>query len=394
MRILIAHVAYEHRGGEDVVVENESSLLGEAGHEVSLLVVPSSDFHRLSKCEQLRIALNMGDHAHGRALVRAAIEEHHPDVVHFHNLYPLLGCGAIAEAASLGCATVQTLHNYRLSCIAGTHFRNGRVCERCRPGHHSAGVVRGCYRGSRAQSLAMARGVAGQWQMLSRQGLPHGEVCLTDFMRDRLIGFGAGASVLHVKPNSVGAREGADWAARRGAVFVGRLSAEKGILELVEAWGSNMAELRIVGDGPLVDVIRERSRLKPNVWVVGRLSGYEVTRVVGDARVLVLPSIWWEGGYPLVAQEALGVGTPIVAYALGAMAPAAEVGEELLVEPAGDAAALARAANSVCSMSENEWQSLSAKAAQLHEKSYSASANLQALMSLYSELIAGVRANG
>jgi len=386
MKVLIAHIAYEQRGGEDVVVETEARLLREAGHDVSLLVVSSSRFRDLSRFEQTRIALRMDDHTYGRALIRAAIEEHRPEIVHFHNLYPLLGPGAIAEAASLGCATVQTFHNYRLSCIAGTHFRNGEVCERCRPGHHGAGVARGCYRGSRMQSLAMACGVTQQWRCLIKEGLPHVALCLTDFMRDRLIGLSAPGDALVVKPNSVEVGGRAGWDNRAGVVFVGRLSEEKGIAELLDRWTRDMPELRVIGDGPLYHLVRQRCDERPNVRLVGRLDAEGVRKEIACARALVFPSRCWEG-LPLVVLEALAEGTPVVAFALGAMTLLEQVSPELLVSYELGAAALGGAAARVCLLPGTRWAELSSRVVGLHEVAYSHEASIGALEAVYAGLV-------
>ena len=155
MKVLLAHVRYRYPGGEDVVFSMEHELLEKAGVEVEALDLASSAVGGLRHSERLRLAMHYSDHQLGRRLIRDKILSFQPQVVHFHNLYPILGPGAIDEARHLGCATVQTLHNFRLSCLNGRHFdfSRGVVCEYCRPTHFIDGVARACYRSSRIQSF-------------------------------------------------------------------------------------------------------------------------------------------------------------------------------------------------------------------------------------------------
>ena len=378
----MAHVAYVHRGGEDAVVENETRLLRNAGHDVSGLVIPSLEFRSLPLGTQLSIATNMGDHAYGRRLISNAIETHSPDVVHFHNLYPLLGPGAIAEADRLGCATVQTLHNYRLSCIAGTHFRDGRICEDCRPGGHGLGIVRGCYRQSCLESLAIAGGLSAQWAQF-RVGLPNVAICLTDFMRDRLTMAGVPPERLVVKPNSVDASTtSVPSSQREGALVVGRLSPEKGISELASRWPLDAPVLTIVGDGPLLKQMRESAG--PNVRLVGSVDAPTVRRYVSSCDVLVLPSVCFEG-MPLVLLEALAEGTPVAAFATGGTGRVvAQIGPSLVAAP-GDWDSLIAAATRACNVDSGAWEAMSERAVELYELHYSHARNLVQLEGIYSK---------
>lgn len=382
MKILIAHVSYEHRGGEDVVVETEATLLRAAGYDVSLLVIPSSLFRDLGRMEQAAIAASMGDHSFGRSLIRRAIAAHQPDVVHFHNLYPLFGPGAIREAAESGCATVHTIHSYRMSCIAGTHYRSGGICERCRPGHHAPGVLRACYRESLLASFVMARGVSAEWSALTRDGLPHMTVCLTDFMRRRLLLRGLPAARSIVKPNSVHDGGFATSEERDGVCLIGRLSVEKGVLELLGAWTADAPPLKIIGDGPLREAVVSHSAARSNIEYLGPQSPQAVRGVLRQSLVGVMPSRCFEGA-PLVLLEALSEGTPIVAFDHGAMTILGDVSSELLV-PYGDFGALVALANRIHSLPSQEWTNLSVRGQGLFQQHYTDESNIRSLEAIYS----------
>jgi len=376
-------VGYRLPGGEEAVVQTETRLLQEAGHDVMSLVVPSEGFSELSVIEQATIALRLGDHRYGRRLMREAIHEFRPDVVHFHNLYPLLGPGAMRVARESGCATVQTFHNYRLSCIAGTHLLEGTVCERCSPGHHASGVVRGCYRGSRLQSLSMAKGVSAQWRLLAEQNLPNIGICLTGFMRDRLIHHGAPADTLVVKPNGVESGRFEDSPqVRHGVLFVGRLSSEKGILQLLDGWDESLPPLRIAGDGPLRNDITVGCEKKANVTYLGPLAPTRVREELSAARVAALPSRWYEGGLPLVVLESLAEGAPVVAFDLGAMTGLRQVDSALLCKP-GDFEAFRARCSKIHAMKDGEWVPLSSSCRNAHADRYSHASSIAGLLEVY-----------
>lgn len=382
MRVLVAHVAYRHQGGEDVVVDSEVRLLKEAGHHVAALVVPSDRFQSLPIVDRVSIVGRMGDHAVGHQLIREAIDEHRPDIVHFHNLYPLFGPGAMLEAARAGCATVQTFHNYRMSCVAGTHYWDGEVCEKCRPRSHTAGVIRGCYRQSRLQSAAMSRGVSAQWEALVELGLPHVGLCLTDFMRERLSQYGARPETLLVKPNSVDSGQPLPWNERRGACFVGRLSSEKGAAELLSHWSEDLPPLTVIGDGPEGERIRTRYLESKNIILSGQMGAAQVRSMLRQVRVLILPSLWYEGGLPLVALEALSEGTPVAAFDLGAMRDLRRL-SPALASPPGDFDRLVQSAVSICQMPPREWAHVSEAAEAFHQSAYTHERNVVSLAAAY-----------
>jgi len=390
MRILIAHVRYRQRGGEDVVVDTEAALLRAAGHDVAVLDLRSEAFDVLPLLTKLQIGLGAGDHSYGRDLVRKAILAYRPDVVHFHNLYPLLGPGAIDEAVCLGCGTVQTLHNYRLSCIAGTHFRDGSVCEKCLPVHHGQGIRHACYRSSVLQSLALAGGVSRQWRLARSGRAPHVLLCLTEFMRGRLIDAGLPGQMLIVRPNGVpGSSSCTPYERRSGVIFVGRLSPEKGILQLVDGWDESLPALRVIGDGPLRDDIVVRCERKANVTYLGHLSPARVREELGAARVTALPSVSYEGGLPLVILESFAEGTPVVGFDHGAMTVLREVDSALVCAP-GDFEVFRARCSMIHAFDVEERIALSSRCRNVHASRYSHASSVAGLLEAYSRAQSGL----
>ena len=381
MRVLVVHVAYRHRGGEDAVVEREVELLRSAGVDASTLIVPSDRFESLPRATQGSIALRLGDHSYGRSLLRQALDREQPDIVHAHNLYPSLGVGALREAKAAGVRTVHTWHNYRASCIAGTHLYKGRQCTDCSTSSRSAGCVRGCYRGSRIQSVLYARAMKVLVDAV-RTGVPEKVVCLTAFQREWFIRQGIPESSLVLKPNSMSASAPMPFADRSGALYVGRLSPEKGVEGLVQAWRDATHTLQVIGDGSDSAPLSGGPGGSSAVLFRGEESPQACREAMARARVVLVPSLCFEA-LPMVVIEALAAGTPVLTFAGGSVERVASVG----AVPRGDYSALVAAAIEICRMEEVGWQALSSAALSAHEAHFSDSENVARMLEMYSSLL-------
>ena len=386
MRVLVCHVHYEQPGGEDAVFRAEIELLRDARVEVSTLELQSRDLHAIPFQQRARIALSYSDHGWGRGLVRAAIKQHRPDVVHFHNVFPQLGPGAMAEADRLGCATLQTLHNHRLSCLTGRYLRGGEPCTLCAPEHFANGVRYGCYRGSRAQGFLVSRATTRQWQNFLYRGTPLYWLALTPFVRELYLRFGAPADRVIVKPNSVDEGSPSGIEHRSGIFCGGLLSPEKGIIPLMRAWPDDAPLLTVAGDGPLRGAAE--AAVKRNVRFLGRISPRSMRAALRTSLMVAMPSISSEG-LPLVALEAFSEGTPVVSFdgwSLGSIL--SEVSPQCVVT-SRDFPALARRACELANLV--GWESISERCVQLWRDNYSHPVNREALIRIYEAALARKR---
>jgi glycosyltransferase involved in cell wall biosynthesis len=260
------------------------------------------------------------------AHVRQRAAEFRPDVIHAHNLYPMLSPSVLRGA---GAPVVVTLHNYRLLCLPATFLRDATTCEDCLGKTPWRGVVHRCYRDSAAGSAALATSLA------VHRGLGTFErvgafLAVSDFVRAKHIEAGFPAERIRVKPNFV-----TPLPRRTGAgdyfLFLGRLSPEKGLDRLVSVWRDVPARLVVVGDGP------ERGRLEAAasgaVEFHGAVAPEQVPGYLENARALVLPSICYEGA-PRTVVEAFAAGVPVIANRKGALPTIVEEGDTgLLVDP-------------------------------------------------------------
>lgn len=341
-RVLLVHNRYlEPVGGENAVVEMQRSLFARRGCRISVYLRESRE---LQAAPGLRVAAATGL-VSGRwdyHELDQVIDAGQPEVAVVHNVYPLVGNDVHVHLRRRGIATVQVIHAMRYTCLNGLHFRKGQICERCHTGYVLPGVVRGCYRGSVVQSA-----LQGTEYLRTRWLAPFHRhvdrfVALTRFAAGRLQAAGVPAEKIRVIPNAF--REapalGVDPAAGTHVLFLGRLSAEKGVDVLVRALAGAGIPVIVAGDGP------ERATLEGlaaslggnNIRFVGVMRGEDKQALIDRARIVAFPSIWFEG-FPLALLEGMAAGRAVVASRLGGIPEIARDGVEARLCPPGDVAA-------------------------------------------------------
>jgi glycosyltransferase involved in cell wall biosynthesis len=332
MKILAVHNRYRLRGGEDECHDAKVRLLASRGHHVRELVFDNS---LIADGNRLGLALSTCWNRASYSRLTDAASNWRPDIIDIDNFFPLGSPSIHYAARRLKIPTVQTLHNYRLLCPAATLFRNGTVCEQC-IGRRAPwpGFVHRCYRGSAGASAAVtamvcAHNALGTWQ--SKVTL---FVALTEFARRKFIQGGLPPERITVKPNFVENDRGPGAGDGDYALYAGRLSAEKGIDGLLLAWPrGGTGHLIIAGDGPLAPLVQRTAENFNNVTFVGRKPLSEIHELMARARVLLVPSVCYEG-LPGVIIESFCQGTPVIANRLGSMSELIRDGETgWLVEP-------------------------------------------------------------
>ena len=315
MRVLQIHNSYKIPGGEDAVVRNEFELLTNHGISVEQWQVSNHSIN--TPLSTIQTALSTSYSRRSRNDLQMYLKDKRFDVAHIHNFFPILTTSIYDTLRANGIPVVQTLHNFRSLCAGGLFLRNGKICENCLEGSPYKSVLHKCYRDSHLGTLAVAHAIEKQKTRQVWKNMVDRFIVLTDFARKKFIQGGFPAHKLRVKPNFVTTSlpKGPP-PPRQGALFVGRLSHEKGIEHLLAVWEKLEAPLTIAGSGPLEGKIK--SLAPKNVKLVGHLSPAKVQSLMTRAQFLVLPSRCYEG-FPLVIAEAFANGLPIIASRLGAM---------------------------------------------------------------------------
>lgn len=388
--VLLVHERYREYGGEDAAVEAQLRLLERAGHRVELLEVDNEVIdERSGVAGRVRLAATTIWSRAGIRRVTNAVRAMRPDVVHVHNTFPLLSPAIYGPARALGPAIVQTLHNFRLVCPNGVLFRDGHPCQDC-VGQPVAlpGVVHSCYRDSLAASGVVAAMLAvhrarGTW----RRDVDR-FVALSSFARDRLIRGGIPPARLRVLRNFVDAPAPPPRDRGDNLLFVGRLTEDKGVRILLEAWRSARvpARLRFAGDGPLAALV-QAAAAEPGLRIdaLGRLSRDRTLEEMRRARAVVVPSQWYEN-CPMTVIEAFACGRPVIATGHGGLLEMVEHGSTGLLFDPGDASGLA--ASLALAVSEPDRMDGMGQAAwRRYEQAYSPTVAYRDLIEVYGEAI-------
>ncbi len=341
MNLLIAHNFYnsEIPSGENQVFEAERRLLLKKGHILETFTRHSDEIRAKGAIGVIRGALATPWNPWMAKAIRQRVEELQPDVVHVHNTFPLLS-PAIFHAIGKRAARVLTLHNYRLFCPAAIPMRDGKVCTECMDKRSPMpAMIHGCYRGSRAATLPLAFSVGLHRALGSWTKQIDAFICLSEFQRELMIEAGLPSEKVHVKPNFYpGNPDVLAWPERRPyVVFAGRLSAEKGVINLLRAWqlwGAAAPELRLVGDGELRAELERMAEGLP-VRFLGQVGAEDAQAQIAGARLLVLPSECLET-FGLVVVEAFAHGTPAAVSNLGPLPSIVEHGKSGMVFQPGD----------------------------------------------------------
>ncbi|MEW6676746.1 MAG: glycosyltransferase family 4 protein [Pseudomonadota bacterium] len=378
-RVLVVHNAYQHRGGEDTVVEAEVALLRARGHEVEIW---SRSNEEVVGMPALKLAGQTLWSSHTFSELTSLVRKFQPDVIHAHNTFPLISPSLYWAASKADVPVVQTLHNFRLMCLNALFLRNGQVCEDCMGHVPWKGVARGCYRNSRPASAVLAGMLTLHRGLGTFQNKVARFIALNEFCRDKFIQGGLPPDLVTIKPNFVDSPPPME-VNRQGLLFVGRLSTEKGINTLSSAMSMQRdINISVAGDGPEASLIRDA----PGVTMLGALPSDMVRSVMEESIALIVPSIWYEN-FPRTIVEAFAAGLPVIASRIGALADiVSDKNTGLFFEP-GNAQDLAdKMAWAQAHPAEMHEMGRNARAH--YERSFTPEVNYQQLINIYQAAIA------
>ncbi|MDX3354845.1 glycosyltransferase [Streptomyces sp. ME01-24h] len=346
MHVLVVHNRYASAqpSGENRVVDQEVGLLREAGHRVEVFERRSDDIAGRSLLGKAAVPLLVPWNPAVRAELAARLRAERPDVVHVHNVFPLLSPAVLAACADAGVPVVATLHNYTQVCPPGTLQRDGRPCTECVGSAPLPAVRHGCYRDSRLATVPLAVSLSVNrrrwWSGVDRF------FCISAAQRDVLVTSGMPAGRLAVKHNFVPDPDARRVGPGEHLLYLGRLAQAKGVRLLMAAWDEIAADggvgvpLVVAGAGPLEREVAAWAAGRDDVRFIGLCDPAECRRVVARSVAVVAPSTWLEA-FGLVVVEAMAAGVPTVAAGHGAFVELVEDGVTGLLHRPGEAASLA-----------------------------------------------------
>ncbi|MBA2445391.1 MAG: glycosyltransferase family 4 protein [Nocardioidaceae bacterium] len=370
------------------VMAHEAHMLAAAGHDIEQFTLPAAEDMGLGSA---RLGLKAVWNAEAYRQVSERVKRFGPDVVHVHTPFPVMSPAVFQAANRLDVATVTTVHGYRYSCIAGTCFRNGGLCQDCIGKRLKwPGLWHRCYHDSVAASGALTLSLALHRRTLHRE--VDRFIALTSFSKHLLVRDGIPAHKIVVKPNSV-PDPGTDieevTSKNRYVAFVGRLTAIKGIRTLLAAWKhvpQGSLELHIAGDGPLRPMVEQHCRDDASISYLGWLDESGVYDLMAKAECVVVPSEWYEGGLPLVLLRSFAVGTPVIVSNLENLADGVVHGHTGLSFDTGDVLSLAHALSQVAHEPAS-FRRMRLNAREAYLQHYSPDVNLARIESIYTQVL-------
>ncbi|MGV8898780.1 MAG: glycosyltransferase family 4 protein [Burkholderiaceae bacterium] len=379
MKILIAHNAYQMKGGEDRVVEAEAGLLKQYGHDVEIYQRHNDELNGMSKTSAA--ISTVWSRQSGNEMDRYC-QAFQPDVIHVHNTFPLISPSLYWVASAHQIPVVQTLHNFRLLCPQATFLRQGNICVDCLGKPTWRSIPRKCYRDSEMQSAAITGMLTIHRTFGTYRNKITRYIALNGFCRDKFVEGGLPADKICIKPNFAVSDASPGDCVRRGGLFVGRLSTEKGLDVLVAATQNpRQAGIEVVGSGPLEALAKTHF----GEMYSGFILLEQIMHKMRSALFLVVPSICYESS-PCTIAEAFSCGLPVIASRLGALAEIIEDGVTgLLFEP-GNSTDLAEKIAWANANSEQMLQ-MGQAARREYETRYTPERNHQMLLEIYEDAI-------
>ncbi|MGE4291127.1 MAG: glycosyltransferase [Desulfovibrio sp.] len=401
MKILLANKFFFNKGGSERVMFQERDWLKAHGHEIVDFSMadernePSpfaGDFLSYrdfaapaTPLEKLRLARDFVHCGEAVRRITALAERERPHIAHLHNIYHHLTPSIIPALKRLGIKVVMTLHDYKTVCPAYLMLdKDGKICRKCEPHRFYKPLTTNC-QGSRFKGLLLATERSFHHWLASYDGVdafiaPSAFLCATVtrhvLPRSKVRVIANGIEVERFSPTCTDAAY---------ALYIGRLSREKGIPTLLEAHNCLGASipLKVVGSGPEEEALRARY---PFAEYLGQRSWEEVIALMDCASYVAVPSEWYEN-CPMVVLEAMSLAKPVLGAAIGGIPELLEDGRTGLLFRAGDV-------QDLCRKMERLWVTPSLRrdmglAARVRaEERYTLERHMEQVVALYEELLA------
>ncbi|WP_211831078.1 glycosyltransferase family 4 protein [Kistimonas asteriae] len=382
----MVHNRYQVHGGEDVVFENEKNLLAFNSFSVSEYVVTNTSINGF--LDQVKTLKDVKFSEQQRRIISERVSLLNPCLIHAHNIFPLLTPSIFHACQDAGVPVVYTLHNFRNLCPTATLMDDGKICERSLQASSWWTVPKRVYRNSLIGTAALAYMVdyhksKGTWQThVDRY------IALTEFAKAKFIAGGFPADKISVKPNFIeDPQKGNKIIEKKGgyAVFVGRLSEEKGLSILLEAWKAINYPLKIIGDGPMKSFVEKQSANNLNIQFLGFQNTSTIFYLLQNADFMIMPSTWYET-FGLVMIEAFANGTPALVSNIGSMAEIVSDGKTGLHFEVGNPDSLAEKAEYLI-LHPKITREMGVNSRQEYLQKYTPEINIEILLDIYRQTI-------
>lgn len=397
MRILYCNKYSFPFSGTEKYLFDLMDLMKSQGHEVALFSADDLEegpqnsnptFATQGLFQKAKIGLRAVYSWKARRALRRVIREFKPDVVHIRNIYHLLSPSILAELKAHKIPVLYHLNDFKILCPSYNLVSHGNACERCKSGQFWHVVTEGCYAGGRVASVALAAEAYTHKWLGSYQNCVDRFIAPSEFVKQKLIEHGWNGRKIEVLPHFQ--KLSADVSVPQEdapILYFGRLSAEKGITDLLAAMRQlPNVKLQIAGEGPLRTALEQEVATfeMKNVQFLGHMQGKSLEQVIATARFTVFPTRAYETfGKSIV--ESYACARAVVASDLGSRRELVHEGKTGLLYPVGDSAKLAEAISWLIAHPEIATE-MGATGRKLVEKNYAPKQHYKNLLKLYQDL--------
>lgn len=390
MKILLIHNFYRFRGGEDRYVRILEEILCRNGHQVIHFFSDSRSIKQFNFLQKCLIPLKLINSPAANKELEKIVHQEKPHLAVAHNLMPLLSLSLLKVLKRNNIPILKRLENYKFLCLNGLFLRNNfNVCEVCRRGNFIPGIIHRCYQKSffNSMGIAISEFIHRKFKTVSKTADLF--LATSDFVKSKFVEAGFPGEKIAVQPNFLDFEPEESVAQPENyAIYVGRLSKEKGLVTLLKAF-KELSELplKILGEGPLMDELKEFTRLHrmAHVTFEGFIDGQAKREILKKALFLVFPSECYESfGYSIIESFACGV--PVVASDIGGARELVRDGENGFLFEVGSPEDLQEKISAMLS-DRQQLMKMKERALERAKKSYTIETGCRDLAALFKRLV-------
>lgn len=399
MRILLVNKFHYLRGGSEKYYFELAQLLKSKGHTVGFFSMKHEENITTGDAEYFveEIDLNTGSKLkaldviysqENKRLMAKALEEFKPDIVHINNFQRQLSASIIDAIKEKNIPIVMTAHDLNPICPASIMLYNGEVCDDCITKGYTQCIKKKCVKGS---TLKSTLGVMEKKYYDIHKVFRKIDCIISpsEFNKNQLVNGKLKYNEIVALHNFVNESVRNEYVLGDYAFYLGRLSKEKGILNLIEAIGDiPNAKLLIAGDGPereRIEAYISEHKLDGRITLLGYQNQDSIHKYITNSRFVVIPSICNEN-CPYSVLEAMEIGKPIVASRIGGIPELIADGENGYLYKADDINELKEKLTLLLDEDEKV-NRFAQKSRELYEKHYSPDSYYNELIKIYNKVM-------
>tara|TARA_B100001996_G_C18661193_1_gene593163 strand:+ start:775 stop:1935 length:1161 start_codon:yes stop_codon:yes gene_type:complete len=320
-KILVIHTQYTQTGGEDIAVRSEIEFL-QKEYEVEKLIFNNT--LNLKFSDLIAFIFNKNKESINKLIDK--LERFNPDYIYIHNLWFKGSLGILDLILKRNLNVILKLHNFRYDCarsfFSSKHLGKENLCKACGMDSDKVGIFNKYYEDSFAKSLLVNNFGRKYFKLIQNKKLKI--LTLTNHHKDYLIELGISKKNIFVYPNPspyLYKPQNDNQKKLNQIIYAGRISKEKGLLELVNTWNSiknNDFKLKIIGEGPLFKELQDITSSSDSIHLIGYLDNEKVAHIIKESKAVVTATKLFEG-QPTLLCEASSLSVPSIFPSAGGM---------------------------------------------------------------------------